>query len=108
MEFPSLPNWKSCLLTCRRRFSLRSEFISNSWNTATDELLNETAPPEDVDDDIVVPALRVKFEGALAIEADEFRAETFFARPPVDDEARRVKVTLAEKRQFGFIYLRAP
>ena len=78
------------------------------WNTATDKLLDETALPEDVDDDIVVPALRVKFEGTLAIEEDEFRAETFYASPPVDDEARRVKVTRAEKRQFGFIYLRAP
>ncbi len=78
------------------------------WDTATDELLNETAPPEEVDDDIVVPALRVKFEGTLAIEEEEFRAETFYASPPVDDQARQVKVTRAEKRQFGFIYLRAP
>ncbi len=77
------------------------------WNTATDELLDETAAPEDVDGDEVVPALRVKFEGAYDIEEDEFRAETYFASPPVDDEARRVRVTRAAKRQFGFIYLRA-
>ena len=77
------------------------------WNTATDELLDETGDPEDVDGDDVVPALRVKFEGAYDIEEDEFKAETYFASPPVDDEARRVRVTRAAKRQFGFIYLRA-
>ncbi len=77
------------------------------WNIATEELLDETGEPEDVDGDNVVPALRVKFEGAYDIEEDEFRAETYFASPPVDDEARRARVTRAAKRQFGFIYLRA-
>ena len=77
------------------------------WNTATGELLDETGEPEDTDDDEVVPALRVKFEGAYDIEEDEFRAETYFASPPVDDEERRPRVTRAAKRQFGFIYLRA-
>ena len=57
------------------------------WDTATDELLDATSDlPEDVDDDDVVPALRIKFEGAYDIEEDEFRAETYFASPPVDDE----------------------
>ena len=77
------------------------------WDTATDELLDATSAPEDVDDDDVVPALRIKFEGAYDIEEDEFRAETYFASPPVDDEARRARVTRRTKRQFGFIYLRA-
>ena len=77
------------------------------WNTATDELLDETSAPEDVDDEDVVPALRIKFEGAYDIEEDEFRAESYFASPPVDDEAHRARVTRAAKRQFGFIYLRA-
>ena len=77
------------------------------WNTATDELLDETDDPEDVDGEEVVPALRVKFEGAYDIEEDEFRAEAYFASPPVDEETRRVKVTRPAKRQFGFIYLRA-
>ena len=66
-----------------------------------------TAAPEDVDDEDVVPALRIKLEGAYDIEEDEFRAECYFASPPVDDEARRVRVTRTAKRQFGFIYLRA-
>ncbi len=77
------------------------------WNTATDNLLDETSTPEDVDDDNVAPALRIKFEGVYDIEEDEFQAETYFASPPVDDEERRTRVTRPAKRQFGFIYLRA-
>ena len=77
------------------------------WNTATDSLLDETSAPEDVDNDDVVPALRIKFEGAYDIEEDEFRAETYFASRPVDEEERRARVTRPAKRQFGFIYLRA-
>lgn len=77
------------------------------WNTTTNTLLDETATPEDVEADDVVPALRIRFEGAYDIEEDEFRAETYFASPPPDDESRRAKVTRPAKRQFGFIYLRA-
>ena len=77
------------------------------WNTATNELLDETATPEDVDNDDVVPALRIKFEGVYDVEEDEFRAETYFASPPPDDETRRARVSRAAKRRFGFIYLRA-
>ena len=77
------------------------------WNTATNELLDETATPEDVDSDDVVPALRIRFEGVYDVEEDEFRAETYFASPPPDDETRRTRVSRAAKRLFGFIYLRA-
>ena len=77
------------------------------WNTETSELLDETASPEDVDGDDVVPALRIRFEGIYDVEEDEFRAETYFASPPPDDETRRARVPRAAKRMFGFIYLRA-
>ena len=85
------------------RFRAHREY----WNTATNELLDEAAAPEDVDGADVVPALRIRFEGVYDVEEDEFRAETYFASPPADDGARRTKVTRAAKRQFGFIYLRA-
>ncbi len=77
------------------------------WNTATNKLLDETAVPEDLDDENVVPALRIKFEGCYDIDEDEFKAETFFASPPPEDESRRAKVSRQAKRTFGFIYLRA-
>ena len=85
------------------RFRTHREY----WNTATSELLDETATPEDVDGDDVVPALRIRFEGVYDVEEDEFRAETYFASPPPDDGIRRTKVSRAAKRLFGFIYLRA-
>ena len=85
------------------RFRTHREY----WNTATNELLDETATPEDVDGDDVVPALRIRFEGVYDVEEDEFRAETYFASPPADDGTRRTRVSRAAKRQFGFIYLRA-
>ena len=85
------------------RFRTHREY----WNTAKNELLDETATPEDVDSHDVAPALRIKFEGVYDVEEDEFRAETYFASPPPDDETRRAKVRRAAKRQFGFIYLRA-
>lgn len=77
------------------------------WDTATNTLLDESATPEDVEDENIVPALRIRFEGSYDIEEDEFRAETFFASPPADDETRRPRVSRPAKRQFGFIYLRA-
>ena len=85
------------------RFRTHREY----WNTATNELLDETATPEVVDGDDVVPALRIRFEGVYDVEEDEFRAETYFASPPTDDGTRRTSVSRAAKRQFGFIYLRA-
>ena len=85
------------------RFRTHREY----WNTATNELLDETAAPEDVDGNDVVPALRIRFEGVYDAEEDEFRAETYFASPPADDETRRPRASRADKRHFGFIYLRA-
>ena len=85
------------------RFRAHREY----WNTATNELLDEAAAPEDVDGEDVVPALRIKFEGVYDVEEDEFGAETYFASPPPDDGTRRARVSRAAKRQFGFIYLRA-
>ena len=88
---------------------VQTRFRNNQeyWNTETSGLLDETASPEDVDQDEVVPALRIKFEGRYDVEEDEFRAETYFASPPPDDGTRRTRVSRAAKRLFGFIYLRA-
>ena len=77
------------------------------WNTGTNELLDEESAPEQIDQADVVPGLRIRLEGAYDIAEDEFGAETFFASPPVEEGERRVRVSRAAKRQFGFIYLRA-
>ena len=70
-------------------------------------MLDETAEPETVDAATVVPALRIEFRGIYDQDEDEFTAECFFASPPVEDPERRPRVRRADKRRFGFIYLRA-
>ncbi|ESQ15101.1 MAG: hypothetical protein N838_30215, partial [Thiohalocapsa sp. PB-PSB1] len=77
------------------------------WDTNSNVLLDEGASPEDLEEDGVVPALRINFEGLYDIEEDEFSAATYFASPPADDSERRARVSRSAKRQFGFIYLRA-
>tara|TARA_B100000965_G_scaffold406790_1_gene448691 strand:+ start:81845 stop:83689 length:1845 start_codon:yes stop_codon:yes gene_type:complete len=77
------------------------------WNTQTNTLLDETASPEDTAAEGVIPALRIKFEGVYDEEEDEFKARTFFASPPAEEDDRYDQISRAAKRQFGFIYLRA-
>lgn len=49
------------------------------WDTASNTLLDETADIGDVDEESVIPALRILFEGRYDIDEDEFAAETYFA-----------------------------
>lgn len=85
------------------RFHAHREY----WNTADNVLLDQTASPEDLEADSVVPALRIRFEGLYDVEEDEFGTETYFASPPANDGERRARVSRSAKRKFGFIYLRA-
>lgn len=77
------------------------------WDTKKQRLLDETAKPEDTEQEHVLPALRVVFEGLYDKEEDEFTAETYFASPPPEEGEIRARVTRPMKREFGFIYLRA-
>lgn len=77
------------------------------WSIEDEELLDESAEAEGVDAETVIPALRVAFRGVYDPDEDEFAAETYFASPPVEDAERRPRVTRADKRRLGFIYLRA-
>ncbi len=77
------------------------------WNTETGDLLDEAADPEAADNEAAIAALRIAFHGVYDPDEDEFTAETYFASPPAEDTERRPRVTRADKRRFGFIYLRA-
>lgn len=77
------------------------------WDTEQEELLDETDDPEDTDQDDVIPALRIVFEGVYDKEEDEFSAQTYFASPPPEDGGSPARVSRSSKREFGFIYLRA-
>ena len=77
------------------------------WDTDGDEMLDEAHTPEDADSDKVIYALRITLHAAYDPKEDEFRAETCFASPPPEDEQRPARVSTPDKRNFGFIYLRA-
>ncbi len=77
------------------------------WDTQKERLLDETAKPEDIESEHVIPALRIVFEGQYDKEEDEFSAQTYFASPPPEEGERPALVSRASKRDFGFIYLRA-
>nr|WP_260691584.1 AAA family ATPase [Rhizobium laguerreae] len=53
------------------------------------------------------PAVRVRFEGAYDAENDEFMAKTWFAVPRQDDGTPISECRSGDKREFGFLHLRA-
>ena len=55
----------------------------------------------------VEPVVRIRFEGAHDADADEFSAKTWFAVPRLDDGTFLSECRSADKREFGFLHLRA-
>lgn len=55
----------------------------------------------------VEPAVRIRFEGAYDQEADEFTAKTWFAVPRNVDDIPTSECRSSDKREFGFLHLRA-
>ncbi len=53
------------------------------------------------------PAVRVRFEGAYDSENDEFTAKTWFAVPRQEDGTLISECRSGDKREFGFLHLRA-
>lgn len=53
------------------------------------------------------PVVRVQFEGAYDPEADEFTAKTWFAVPRNDAGDPLSECRSSDKREFGFLHLRA-
>lgn len=84
-----------------RRFRNNIEY----WDTTLEIVLGQR-DIDSVDDDDVVPALRVKFIGQYDPEDDDFKGETYFCSPPRETgELQRFQK--ADKRECGFLYLRA-
>lgn len=83
------------------RFKNNIEFWDENLNTLLKEGdIGETDKPH------VSPALRVKFVGSYNSEDDDFEGETFFCSPEHDD-GRLTKFSKSDKRECGFLYLRA-
>lgn len=55
----------------------------------------------------VEPAVRIRFEGAYDPDADEFSAKSWFAVPRTDDGTPLSECRSRDKREFGFLHLRA-
>lgn len=82
----------------KRKFMNNLEF----WNHDTLTLV-ESGPLDLLDDIAVEEVIRVKFLGKYDIEEDDFAGETFFCSP----EEAKTKFTKSDKRDCGFLYLRA-
>ena len=74
------------------------------WNCSTNRLV-DGPPPEGIEDESVVPALRLGFEGEYDPDEDDFTAQTFFCSPERDD-GTRTPFKKADKQKCGFLYLR--
>lgn len=53
------------------------------------------------------PAVRIRFEGAYDAENDEFVSKTWFAVPRQEDGTPISECRSGDKREFGFLHLRA-
>ncbi|KQS53559.1 hypothetical protein ASG38_02180 [Flavobacterium sp. Leaf359] len=82
----------------KRKFMNNLEF----WNHDTLSLV-ESGPLDLLDDIAVEEVIRVKFSGKYDIEEDDFTGETFFCSP----EEAKTRFTKSDKRDCGFLYLRA-
>jgi len=85
----------------KRRFNANLEF----WDVENDELLVEEEISK-IDSPTVLEALRVAFIGKYDVEEDDFVAETFYSSSEKPD-GTYTKFNKSDKRECGFLYLRA-
>lgn len=87
--------------------SQKSRFKNNIefWDATKQQLL-DTGEIDRVDEQKVVEALRVKFVGTYNASDDDFQGDTFFCSPQRDDGSF-IKFGKSDKRECGFLYLRA-
>jgi putative ATP-dependent endonuclease of OLD family len=86
----------------RRLFRFRSR---SEWWDSTDKQLLGGPPATSADQEHVLPALRVFFNGWYDVEEDDFTGETFYAIPELP-AGGYVKFTSPDKRRCGFLFLR--
>lgn len=85
----------------KRKFNGNLEY----WDQENSKLLGE-GEIDDVDKANILEALRVRFIGKYDLEEDDFLGETFFSSPERGDGVLS-KFTKTDKRECGFLYLRA-
>jgi putative ATP-dependent endonuclease of the OLD family len=84
-----------------------SKFKNNLefYNIKTKKVLSEGEISE-VDDEDVKEALRIKFVGEYSTEDDDFIGETYFCSP-LHEDSNLSRFSRTDKRECGFLYLRA-
>jgi putative ATP-dependent endonuclease of OLD family len=82
------------------RFRNNLEFWRPAANNVAADLLAAAAPD-------TKPAVRIRFEGAYDADGDEFTAKTWFAVPRTDQGLPLSECRSGDKREFGFLHLRA-
>ena len=77
------------------------------WDLINKRVLND-GEIENVDQESTTPCLRLQLKANYDFEEDEFIAKTYFARSPgEDDDGELQEVYKRQKREIGFLYLRA-
>lgn len=84
------------------RFRNNLEF----WRSVDRTLIGPGGAGQTVQAD-VEPAVRIRFEGAYDADNDEFTAKTWFAVPRAVDGTPTSECRSNDKREFGFLHLRA-
>ncbi|NLV35507.1 MAG: ATP-binding protein, partial [Clostridiaceae bacterium] len=74
------------------------------WSSTTNSLIG-SPPPEQTDEEGVLPALRLHFRGYYDKEEDDFVGETSFSSPRLDNGGYD-RFGTTDKRKCGFLYLR--
>jgi putative ATP-dependent endonuclease of the OLD family len=85
-----------------------SKFRENvEWWRAADRVLVGPGEIADVGKAGIEPALRIEFVGQYDPDGDEFTAKTWFASPRSLEDVAQVECRAKDKREFGFLHLRA-
>ncbi|MCD9125416.1 ATP-dependent nuclease [Luteimonas fraxinea] len=85
-----------------QRFRANLEF----WREADRSLIGPGGAQQ-VAQDGVSPAVRIRFEGEYDPDGDEFKAKTWFAVPRSEEGVPTSECRSSDKREFGFLHLRA-
>jgi putative ATP-dependent endonuclease of the OLD family len=85
-----------------------SKFRENvEWWRTADHTLVGPGEIGDVSKPGIEPAVRIEFVGQYDSDGDEFTAKTWFGSPRSADDTPQVECRAKDKREFGFLHLRA-
>ncbi len=75
------------------------------WWASNTNMIIDSPPAEQTDQEGVLSALRIGFHGYYDVEEDDFLGETFFLSPKIEDGTVE-RFGARDKRICGFLYLR--